>query len=210
MDHLEEITDRAHRALEARTAVRDRALSITRTLIRHASHAIRAVHRGDNDDAQQELVAAGKLASELQANLHEFPSVYYAGYTQDALKEFAEASIVYALLNGGALPTPEELNLEYSTYLQGLAESVGEMRRRCLDILREGHSEEAEHLLGIMDDIYGVLVTMDYPDAITGGLRRLTDLVRGIVERTRGDLTISLRQERLENSLRALESRLPG
>lgn len=210
MDHLEEITDRAHRDLEARTDVRDRALSITRTLIRHASHAIRAVHRGDNDDAQQELVAAGKLASELQANLHEFPSVYYAGYTQDALKEFAEASIVYALLNGGALPTPEELNLEYSTYLQGLAESVGEMRRRCLDILREGHSEEAEHLLGIMDDIYGVLVTMDYPDAITGGLRRLTDLVRGIVERTRGDLTISLRQERLENSLRALESRLPG
>ena len=210
MDHLEEITDRAHRALEARTAVRDRALSITRTLIRHASHAIRAVHRGDNDDAQQELVAAGKLASELQANLHEFPSVYYAGYTQDALKEFAEASIVYALLNGGKLPTPEELNLEYSTYLQGLAESVGEMRRRCLDILRDGHSQEAERLLGIMDDIYGILVTMDYPDAITGGLRRLTDLVRGIVERTRGDLTISLRQERLENSLRALESRLPG
>ena len=210
MNHLEEITDRAHRDLEARTDVRDRALSITRTLIRHASHAIRAVHRDDNDDAQQELVAAGKLAAELQANLHEFPSVYYAGYTQDALKEFAEASIVYALLNGGALPTPEELNLEYSTYLQGLAESVGEMRRRCLDILREGHSEEAERLLGIMDDIYGVLVTMDYPDAITGGLRRLTDLVRGIVERTRGDLTISLRQERLENSLRALESRLPG
>ena len=210
MNHLEEITDRAHRDLEARTDVRDRALSITRTLIRHASHAIRAVHRDENDDAQQELVAAGKLAAELQANLHEFPSVYYAGYTQDALKEFAEASIVYALLNGGALPTPEELNLEYSTYLQGLAESVGEMRRRCLDILREGHSEEAEHLLGIMDDIYGVLVTMDYPDAITGGLRRLTDLVRGIVERTRGDLTISLRQERLENSLRALESRLPG
>ncbi|HLF89219.1 MAG TPA: haloacid dehalogenase [Anaerolineales bacterium] len=210
MNHLEEITDRAHRDLEARTDVRDRALSITRTLIRHASHAIRAVHRDENDDAQQELVAAGKLAAELQANLHEFPSVYYAGYTQDALKEFAEASIVYALLNGGALPTPEELNLEYSTYLQGLAESVGEMRRRCLDILREGHSEEAERLLGIMDDIYGVLVTMDYPDAITGGLRRLTDLVRGIVERTRGDLTISLRQERLENSLRALESRLPG
>jgi translin len=209
MNRLEEITERTHRVLEANTIARDRALSITRTLIRHAAHAIRAVHREDNEAAQQELASAKKLATELQANLHEFPSVYFAGYTQDALKEFAEASIVYALLNGKELPTPEELNLQPSTYLQGLAESVGEMRRRCLDILRDGHSEEAERLMDIMDEIYGVLVTMDYSDAITGGLRRLTDLVRGIVERTRGDLTISLRQERLENSLRSLEARLP-
>lgn len=208
MNRLEDIADRTHRVMEARTVARDRALSITRTLIRHASHAIRAVHRGDNDDAQKELFAAKKLAAELQANLYEFPSVYFAGYTQDALKEFAEASIVFALLNGQDFPTPEELNLENSTYMQGLAESVGEMRRRCLDILRDGHSEEAERLMDIMDEIYGVLVTMDYSDAITGGLRRLTDLVRGIVERTRGDLTISLRQARLENSLRSLESRL--
>ena len=209
MDRLEEITEQSHRVMEAHTAARDRALSITRPLIRHASHAIRAVHRSEYDEAQKELEAAGKLAAELQANLHEFPSVYFAGYTQDALKEFAEASIVFALFNGGALPTPDELHLEHSTYLKGLAESVGEMRRRCLDILRDGHSNEAERLMDMMDDIYGVLVTMDYPDAITGGLRRLTDLVRGIVERTRGDLTISLRQERLENSLRSLESRLP-
>ncbi|NUM43643.1 MAG: haloacid dehalogenase [Anaerolineales bacterium] len=209
MNRLEEITERTHRVMEAHTAARDRALSITRTLIRHASHAIRAVHRGDNDAAQIELEAAKKLAAELQANLHEFPSVYFAGYTQDALKEFAEASIVYALLNGKEFPTPEELNLQHSTYLQGLAEAVGEMRRRCLDILRGGHSEEAERLMDLMDEIYGVLVTMDYSDAITGGLRRLTDLVRGIVERTRGDLTISLRQARLENSLRSLEARLP-
>ncbi len=209
MNRLEEITERTHRAMEANTVARDRALSITRTLIRHASHAIRAVHRDDDDAALLELEAAQKLAAELQANLHEFPSVYFAGYTQDALKEFAEASIVYALLNGKELPTPEELNLQHSTYLQGLAESVGEMRRRCLDILRDGHSEEAERLMDIMDEIYGVLVTMDYSDAITGGLRRLTDLVRGIVERTRGDLTISLRQERLEKSLRSLEARLP-
>ena len=97
MNRLEEITERTHRVLEARTAARDRALSITRTLIRHASHAIRAVHRGDNDDAHQELAAAGKLAAELQANLHEFPSVYFAGYTQDALKEFAEASATVTL-----------------------------------------------------------------------------------------------------------------
>jgi len=209
MNRLENIAEQTHRVMEAQTIARDRALSITRTLIRHASHAIRAVHRDENDEAQKEISAAKKLAEELQANQQEFPSVYFAGYTQDALKEFAEASIVFALINGQELPTPDELHLEYSTYMKGLAESVGEMRRRCLDILRDGHSEEAERLMDIMDEIYGVLVTMDYSDAITGGLRRLTDLVRGIVERTRGDLTISLRQERLENSLRALESRLP-
>lgn len=106
MDRLENITEQAHRVLEARTAARDRALSITRTLIRHASHAIRAVHRRERDEAQKELNEAAKLATELQANLHEFPSVYYAGYTQDALKEFAEASIVFSLLNGGGTSYP--------------------------------------------------------------------------------------------------------
>lgn len=208
MDRLEDIAERIHTALEKQTEARDHALAKTRTLTRHSSNAIRAVHRNDQEEARRHLEAAARLAEELQANFHAYPSVYYTGYTQDALKEYAEASIVYALLNNSPLPTPEELHLEYSTYLQGLAESVGEMRRRCLDILREGHAEEAERLLAMMDDIYGVLVTMDYPDAITGGLRRSTDLVRGIVERTRGDLTISLRQERLENSLRALEARL--
>jgi translin len=98
--------------------------------------------------------------------------------------------------------------LEYATYLQWLAEVVGELRRRCLDILRHGHSAEAERLLGFMDDIYAILVTMDYPDAITGGLRRLTDIVRSLNERTRGDMTISVRQDHLEDSLERLSQRL--
>ena len=106
------------------------------------------------------------------------------------------------------LPTPEELHLEYATYLKGLAEVAGELRRRCLDILRDGHSEEAEQLLSYMDEIYGILVTIDYPDAITWGLRRLTDIVRSINERTRGDITLSLRQQRLEHSLQQLEVQL--
>jgi translin len=109
------------------------------------------------------------------------------------------------LLQDESLPSPEELGLEPATFLQGLAEAAGELRRRCLDILRHGHSEEAERLLGHMDDIYAVLVTMDYPDAITGGLRRLTDIVRGVTERTRGDMTISLRQDKLERAMQKLE-----
>ena len=208
MDRLETIAERIHQAFEARTVARDRALSQARTLTRHCANAIRAVHRDEHDLAQKQLDEANQLAQALRVDLAEFPGLYYAGYTQDALKEFAEASIVYALVTDGALPTPQELDLEDATYLNGLAEAAGELRRRCLDILRHGYSQEAERLLGHMDDIYAVLITMDYPDAITGGLRRLTDIVRSVTERTRGDLTISLRQEHLEQTMRRLESRL--
>ena len=122
--------------------------------------------------------------------------LFFAGYTQDALKEYVEATLTCAIVESRPLPKPEVLDIENATYLNGLAEVTGELRRRCLDILRQGYSPEAERLLGWMDEIYNLLVTVDYPDALTNGLRRQTDLVRGIVERTRGDLTISLREEK--------------
>lgn len=208
MQQLDEIIERIRQSFDARTEARDRVLSQTRTLTRHCAHAIRAIHREERQLAQQNLAEARRLADALHDNLTDYPDLYYAGYTQDALKEYAEANIVYALLGDEPLPSPEDLRLEDATYLKGLAEAAGELRRRCLDILRNGHSREAERLLRHMDDIYAVLVTMDYPDAITGGLRRLTDIVRGVTERTRGDMTISLRQEQLEQSLKQLEERL--
>ena len=205
---LEAIAARIHASFEARTAQRDQALAQARTLTRSCAHAIRAVHREEWEEAQDKLDEARRLATQLREDLADYPDLYFTGYTQDALKEFCEASIVFALVKDEALPTPEDLKVEYSTYLKGLAESAGEMRRRCLDILRGGYSKETEVLLGNMDDIYDLLVTMDYPDAITFGLRRLTDIVRGINERTRGDITISFREEQLEQSLRKLETRL--
>jgi translin len=208
LDQLEEIAELIHESFEARTIARDKALAHARTLTRHCANAIRAIHREENELAQAHISEGRQLVDALRSNLAEYPDLYYAGYTQDALKEFAEANIVYALINDHPLPSPQDLSLENATYLQGLAEAVGELRRRCLDILLHGHSQEAERLLVHMDDIYSILVTMDYPDAITGGLRRLTDIVRGITERTRGDMTISLRQEHLEQSLRRFESRL--
>lgn len=208
MQHLEQIAERIRLSFDARTNARDRALSQTRTLTRLCANAIRAIHRDERLLAQQNLGEARQLVESLRVNLAEYPDLYYAGYTQDALKEYAEANIVFALVIDESLPTPEELDLEQATYLQGLAEAAGELRRRCMDILRHGHSHEAERLLSHMDDIYAVLVTMDYPDAITGGLRRLTDIVRGVTERTRGDMTTSLRQEQLQQSLQRLEARL--
>jgi len=191
-----------------RDHARDRALAQARLLTRHCANAIRAVHRDEREVALENLHAARRISDSLRSDLADYPDLFFAGYTQDALKEYAEANIVFALVNEATLPDPEKLGLECATYLQGLAEAAGELRRRCLDILRHGHSDEAERLLSHMDDIYAVVVTMDYPDAITGGLRRLTDIVRGVTERTRGDMTISLRQARLEQSLERLEARL--
>lgn len=208
MDRLDEIADQIHQAFEARNNARDKALAQTRSLTRFCAHAIRAIHRDERQLSQKNLASAQQLVNALRQGLADYPELYYAGYTQDALKEYAEAKIVYALLTDADLPSPDELGLEHATFLQGLAEAAGELRRRCLDILRNGHSQEAERLLGYMDDIYAILVTMDYPDAITHGLRRLTDIVRGVTERTRGDMTISLRQEQLEKSLQRMQEQL--
>jgi translin len=210
IDKLEGIAEDIRKDFDAQTQVRDTALSNARTLTRHCAHAIRAVHREEFDNADEELAAAGELAQALRGNLENFPGIYHAGYTQDALKEYAEARVVYALIKNVNMPSHLDLKLEGSTYMKGLSEVVGELRRRILDLLRGGHSEEVERLLNAQDDIYDVLVTMDYSDAITYGLRRQTDVARSIIERTRGDITISYRQQRLEETMREMEDRLNG
>ena len=208
MNDLTEIAERIHHSFEDRTAARDQILAQARTLTRHCANAIRAIHRNENELAQENLVQAESIVKGFRGVRQDYPELYFVGYTQDVLKEYAEASIVCALIMGLELPSPEDLGVEFATYLQGLAEAVGELRRRCLDDLLHERPEEAIRLLEHMDDIYAILVSMDYPDAITGGLRRLTDLARSIIERTRGDLTLSLRQEKLEQSLQRLEEKL--
>jgi len=208
MSTIEEIAETVRQSFDIRTASRDRALAQTRLLIRHCANAIRAIHRDETPLALEHLKEARELVKTLHSDLSGFPDLYFAGYTQDALKEYSEANLVFALVQDHDLPKPEELGVEPATYMQGLAEAAGELRRRCLDKLRTGNSDEAVRLLNQMDDIYTELTKMDYPDAVTGGLRRLTDIARSILERTRGDLTISLRQEQLEKELHLLEERL--
>jgi translin len=210
MQNLEEISEQIRQTFDARTTARDQALSQARMLTRHCSQAIRAVHRGEQDTIREQLAEAAKLADSLRESVRDYPDLYYAGYTQDALKEFVEANVTCALIRGEDLPGPEELRAEHATYLNGLAEVVGELRRRCLDILRHGYSDEAERLLTQMDDIYAVLVTMDYPDAITNGLRRQTDIARNIIEKTRGDITFSLRGGHLADVISRLSAQISG
>ncbi len=208
LNSLDQIGERILAYLDGKNAARDLALQRSRTMIRHCATAIRAAHRDERNLAEEHLQQAREIKVALREELEPYPDLYHAGYTQDALKEFAEASIVYALLTGEALPDPDDLEVEYAAYLGGLGEAAGELRRRTLDILRHDRSEEAERLLEAMDEIYGLLVTVDFPDAITGKLRRLTDVVRGIVERTRGDLTTSLQQNELKSALLSVNDRL--
>ena len=205
MDNLDHIADRIRANFAAKNSARDTALERSRTLIRHCANAIRATHRNERDAAREHIAAAKEIVDAIRADLAPYPDLYHAGYTQDALKEFAEANIVYALVGSEPLPEPEAIGVEHAAYLNGLGEAAGELRRRCLDIIRHDHTEEAERLLEAMDDIYSLLVTVDYPDALTGGLRRTTDMVRGVTERTRGDITTSLRQYRLQEALKRFE-----
>ncbi|MBE0670698.1 MAG: haloacid dehalogenase [Anaerolineales bacterium] len=210
MHKLEKISEQIRKNFDARTAARDNALAQARQLTRACSLAIRAVHRDETDTMDTHLQEARKLANTLRDSLASYPDLFYAGYTQDALKEFVEANVTCALIRNEPLQTPEDLVVEPATYLNGLAEVVGELRRRTMDILRHGYSPEVERLLGYMDEIYSIMVTMDYPDAITNGLRRQTDLARGIIEKTRGDITFSLRGEHLEQAIGKLIVQLNG
>ena len=210
MENLETIAEKIRTNFEAKNRVRDEALRLSRELIRHCANAIRATHRSEFENATELLVTAKALASEMVDGVADYADLYHAGYTQDALKEFAEASITYALITDRPLPDPDALGVEYAAYLNGLGEAAGELRRHVLDLIRHGELERGEKVLSMMDDIYGILVTIDFPNAVTGGLRRTTDMVRGVLERTRGDLTMSLRQEKLQQALRDFEERVDG
>lgn len=208
LENLNDIGERIRIGLEEKNQARDKALVQSRELIRHCAHAIRAIHRLEFDQAQTMLARARSAAKDMVQRLADYPDLYYAGYTQDALKELAEAHITCALVKGQPLPDPGELQVENAAYLNGLAEAAGEMRRYALDLIRRDEVEKSEGILDAMNDIYSLLVTIDFPDAITGGLRRTTDVTRSILERTRGDLTMSLRQERLQKALGDFEKKM--
>jgi translin len=202
---LEQLADDADADFALRNRVRDQALQQSRLLIRHCSRAIRAGHRNEWEDAEALLDEATAEAQALQELLAPYPELYHAGYTQDALKEWVEAQLTLALLGEGAMSSPEQLAVPYSTFLNGLCEAASELRRRCLDVMRRGDMAEAERLLTTMDAVYEVLMSFGYPNAITGGLRRRVDQLRGVLERTRGDLTNSLQMQQLADALADFE-----
>ena len=205
---LRRIADTADSAFAETHAAREKALRLSRDVVRTSANSIRATHRGEYDQARVLLDTAAGLVSEIEAELTPRSSVYYAGFVEDAQKEYVEATATLAFTKGTRLPGPDELKVGPAPYLNGLAESVGELRRFVLDLLRRDDVSRCEELLELMDEVYSVLVTMDYPEAVTRGLRRNTDMARGVLERTRGDLTVALRQRSLEQRLAAFHQAL--
>ncbi len=195
------LTDSLREELDSKTSARERGLASSRNAIRSCGNAIRALHRYELDAARALLNDARRDLDDARAALRDHQEIYYAGFVHDAEKEFAEASITLALVTDAPFPSPEEIGVPPAAFLKGMAESIGEIRRHILDLMRHGELKRCEELLGAMDDMYYVLVSMDYPDGITLGLRRLTDVARSIIERTRGDFTISTVQSSLRDAL---------
>ncbi|MCJ7743789.1 MAG: HRDC domain-containing protein [Dehalococcoidales bacterium] len=206
-DNLDAIAEQIRLSLSAKDAAREKALPLCREVIRYSSQAIRAVHRQEFDRGKESLQSARGLLDEAAQALADSPEFVSAGFLRDAEKEYAEGSILLALVTGKQTPGPGELRVDSAAYLNGLGEAVGELRRYLLDSMRGGDLSRGEELLSAMDDIYNVLVTIDFPDAITGGLRRTTDVVRGVLEKTRSDLTLAIRQGELEKRLKDFQER---
>lgn len=198
---LQPLSQAFHDRFDAKTAAREKAIPAARRSIRASANAIRAVHRHELELARSIIDTSREALQEGVEAVTDHPDVRVAGYLQDAEKEYAEANITYALVADEPLPAPADLDVGDAPYLNGMAEAVGEGRRHILDLLRVGEAERAESMLAAMEDMYGLLVTMDYPDAITMNLRRSTDVARSLIEKTRGDLSIAFVQRDLHDAL---------
>ncbi len=205
---LKPICDKIRDNFDAKDAAREKGLTRSRAVIRNSANAIRAIHRGEYDDAQALMRDNADLLREVDDVLGDYPDVYHAGFVHDAQKEHAEAHQTYALIRGEPLPDPDDLRVGYAAYLNALGEAIGELRRHALDRIRHNDRDWGERILAAMDEIYYAMVSFDYPTAISGGLKRTADVTRSLIERTRGDITNATRQQRLETALADIESRL--
>jgi translin len=198
---FEDVAQRINKELQSKNEAREKALSFARQTIRASGSSIRAIHQEEFDRAASLLDDAGAKLKQCDALLREYPDIYYAGFLQDAQKEYVEAQATFALILGRPLPDPDDLNVGYASFLSGMGEAIGELRRHILDIIRKGDLAGGEHFLAAMDEIYYLLTSFDFPEAIMPGLRRITDVARSIMERTRGDLTNALSQDNLKRAL---------
>lgn len=206
---LEEISARIRENFEAKDSIREEGLKISREVVRECRTASFALHGQDFEKADKSIKTAGKALEKLEVLFEGHADIYHAGFVEHAQQEYSEVSVLNSLLKEKEkIPSPEELRVEYAAYLNGLGDVVGELRRHVLDLIREESFEKAEVFLGTMENIHAVLMDFDYPDAITGGLRRKTDVSRSLIEKTRGDVVNAIGQKKLETAMRNLESRL--
>ncbi len=201
MTDFNTMTDGIREVLNETNRLREAALTLSREIVRLSANSIRSTHRAEFDAAENLKSQARSKVEETKELLKDHPEVFFAGYVHDGFKEYAESELTYALVRGLPVPEVADLGVMVPSYLNGMAEACGELRRHVLDLLRDNKLDRAEEILGTMDDAYYMLISFDYPDAVTQGLRRQTDMVRGVLERCRAEITISRRQQSLEDSI---------
>lgn len=205
---LDAIRDSIRSLLDAKSEAREKALPLCRKVVRLSANAIRAIHRAEKDEAEGLMTEAASCLREAADAMERHPDIRHAGFFHDGAKEYAEAKITHALVFGLPFPTPDEVGVDAPAYLNGMGEAIGEVRRHVLDLMRRGEIQRSEELLEAMDEIFYLLISMDYPDAMTGGLRRTADVARSIMERTRGDLSTTIIQYKLKSALEEAQTEL--
>jgi translin len=201
MRGMNEICDHIRVRFDDMDRAREHSLGLSRRIIRNSGDAIKAIHRGEWDRADELVQETGNLVKQVNELLSDKPDIYYSGYVGNAQTEYAEVSILRAVLRDTPIPSPRELTIDDAAYLNGVGDAIGELRRHILDQIRKGRPEEGEKYLDVMDEFYTELMSFDYPDAITHGLRKKTDVARSLIERTRGDLTNALQVKDLKSAM---------
>ncbi len=207
MPPFKDLAENMLSSFDAKDRAREESLKLSRETIRLCSAAIRSIHRGELKEAERLMDEAGAALQKIYELLREHQDVRYAGFVDGAEQEYAEARSVYSITTAHRILTPEEIGVDPVNYLGGLGDTTGELRRHILDLIRKGRPREGETFLEIMEEIYYLLMLFDYPDAITRGLRRKSDLARSMLERTRGDLTNAIEMSKVDATLRILNDK---
>lgn len=205
---IEEICDGIRARFDAMDEAREKSLALSRKIIRNSGDAIKAIHREEWGQSRKLIAETRDLVLQVNDLLRDFPDLYYSGYVGNAQTEYTEVSILNAILNGESIPSPDLLSVDYAAYLSGVGDTVGELRRHILDLIRKGRPEEGEKYLELMDELYTQMMSFDYPDAITHGLRKKSDVARSLIERTRGEITNALQIKDLKEAMRGFEQKI--
>jgi translin len=185
---------------------REIILKLSRKVIRDCSIAIKSIHRKEFDQYRERLLNVKETHKELLELVNRNPGVFLK-HLKTPEQEYAEAVAFYSITSKEPLPLPSDLDIKPLNYALGLADVIGELRRYTLDNIRNSIVEDLNYVLESMDDIYTQLFSIDYPSGLTQDLRKKTDQARSIIEKTRGDVSISLQMSDLKRCMEERERR---
>jgi len=197
MKNLDKIVNKIEKSIDDKDKIREQALRITREIIIGCRKSIQSIHQNLMKDAKNGIKKASAKLQELYEITKNHPELYHAGFVENAAQELVEASCLYNIINGEDLPDPDDLQTTYSSYLLGLCDLVGELRRSALDSIRNNKSKEADDFLSMMQNIYDVIIRFDYPSALIP-IRKKQDMIRNLIEKTRGEIAIATCERRIE------------